>query len=100
MQRVILRRLLLTHPDPLSFSRAEKIRNESSSDLLLLDASLLKALLNERLAMLQQLHRRAAPAAGGGGVAELDPFWKDILDGLCELDVLAWALSMVLERGK
>lgn len=98
--RVTLRQLLLSHPDPQSFSRAQKIREESSGFFLLLDPGLLKALLKERLIKLHQLHRHAQQVTKQGNGPQLDLDWSAVLDTLCELDVLAWALSAVLEESR
>lgn len=92
-QKVILRQLLLSQPDPGPSHRAENTGDESSSSLLPSDPSVLEASLKEQLSTLQHLHSRMKQAAEQ---PQLDPAWEDIHDGLSELGAVVWALSTVL----
>lgn len=97
-QRILFRRLILTHPHPESFKRAEKVRQERSDDVARLNGRDLDALYRGRMLKLSQLHSLAVDAGQSATSAQRSPLWEDMLDVLCELDVLAWAFSSLLEN--
>ncbi|PHJ16129.1 hypothetical protein CSUI_010058 [Cystoisospora suis] len=91
MQLIAIQRLLLSHPDPLSFRRAALTRRQSEEALAELDLDSLKALYEERLMQLYSLYSRAVRASIEGDVFGDDPAWDELLDAVGELDAVVWA---------